>query len=159
MPSLRQPYTKATECVWCQRAQPDTSRVKPKRNAKVSGYLMMIHTTRWHPNNFSILFRTGCDVLYSLILFAGCAVPRAKSYSSGCAVASCDTGWKVSDDNSTCAANVCSCANGVRASGAKCASDGAKVCESCNSGFKLRADNTACDGLLVCCWVGWSVRW
>ena len=61
-------------------------------------------------------------------------------------MASCDTGWKVSDDESTCAANVCSCTNGVRASGAKCASDGAKVCESCNSGFKLRSDNTACDG-------------
>ena len=34
--SLKQAHTNSTGCVWCQRAHPDTSRGKTKRNAKVS---------------------------------------------------------------------------------------------------------------------------
>ena len=33
---LKQPRTKAAGFVWCQRAHPDTSRIKIKLNAKVS---------------------------------------------------------------------------------------------------------------------------
>ena len=75
-----------------------------------------------------------------------CAVSQAKSYASGCTVSACNAGWKVSDDNSQCLANVCSCSNGVKASGAACVTDGAKMCASCNNGFKLRLDKTACEG-------------
>ena len=95
------------------------------------------------------------------VLCVACAVPQAKSYASGCTVSACNAGWKVSDDNSQCLANVCSCSNGVGASGAACATDGVEMCESCNSGFKLRQDKTACDGrslvrgvMVTGCWIG-----
>ena len=44
--SLKHSHTKPLGCVWCQRAHPDTSRVKTKRNAKVSTHLIMPLTTR-----------------------------------------------------------------------------------------------------------------
>ena len=44
--SLKQPHTQALGFVWCQRAHPDTSRVKTKSNAKVSTHLIMPLTTR-----------------------------------------------------------------------------------------------------------------
>ena len=69
--------------------------------------------------------------------FAACNVANAKAYTSACLLSTCNTGWKVSANKRACEANKCSCANGVAPTGAKCASDGAKVCESCNSGFKL----------------------
>ena len=77
-----------------------------------------------------------------------CEVENAKSYSKGCEVSSCDTGWKVSDDKSKCIANQCSCDNGVGSSGAKCSTDGDSKCESCNAGFKLASDSKSCTGLL-----------
>ena len=78
--------------------------------------------------------------------FAACNIPRAESYSSGCALSVCTTGWKVSDDKSKCEANVCLCPNGDPPSGATCAVDGANMCESCATGFELSEDKTACDG-------------
>ena len=62
---------------------------------------------------------------------------HAKSYSAGCKLASCDTGWKPSRDKKKCVANVCSCANGQALSGVKCLRDGANLCGSCKTGFKL----------------------
>ena len=79
---------------------------------------------------------------------AACDVGNAKSYSKGCEVSSCNTGWKVSDDKSKCEANQCSCADGVGSSGAKCPTDGDSKCESCNAGFKLASDRKSCTGLL-----------
>ena len=84
-----------------------------------------------------------------LLLFAACAVSEAQSYSSGCLVASCNIGFSVSPDKSTCVENICSCVNGVASSGAKCPIDEASKCESCNNGFKLSLDNTACNRKLV----------
>ena len=78
-----------------------------------------------------------------------CAVRHVKSYSSGCVVSACTTGWRVDDDESECLANVCSCSNGVASSGDKCATHGGKMCDSCNSGFKLSQDKTACDGICL----------
>ena len=82
----------------------------------------------------------------NLRALSGCAVANAASYSSGCAVSACNTGWKVNADNSECDANVCVCPNGTPASGATCAVDGGNMCESCGTGFKLSGDNTACVG-------------
>ena len=79
-------------------------------------------------------------------MFADCGVQHVKSYSSGCVVSACKTGWKVSDDKSKCLANVCVCPNGVASSGETCATDGGKMCDSCGDGFKLSQDKTACDG-------------
>ena len=79
-------------------------------------------------------------------VFVACKVANAKSYSSGCSVSACKTGWKVSTDQSECVKNICSCTDGVEASGETCAQDGAKMCKKCNKGFKLRWDNTACEG-------------
>ena len=81
-------------------------------------------------------------------MFADCKVQHAKSYSSGCAVSACTTGWRVSGDKSKCLANVCVCHNGVASSGEKCATDGDNMCDSCDKGSKLRQDKTACDGRL-----------
>ena len=77
---------------------------------------------------------------------SGCAVANAASYSSGCVVSACTTGWKVSDDYSECDPNVCSCPDGTPASGATCAVDGGNMCQSCGTGFKLSEDKTACYG-------------
>ena len=82
------------------------------------------------------------------VRFAACSVSNAKSYSSGCEVSACTTGWKVSDDKSKCLANVCVCENGVASSGETCETDGDKMCDSCDKGSKLRQDKTACDGRL-----------
>ena len=71
---------------------------------------------------------------------AACDVGNAKSYSKGCEVSSCSTGWKVSDDKSKCEANQCSCDNGVGTSAANCPEDGTAKCESCDAGFKLAAN-------------------
>ena len=105
----------------------------------------------------SFLFCTFASLFVSLfaacsaaiVLLAGCRVNQAKSISSGCRVCSCNSGWTVGSDKSTCVENVCSCANGVGSSGAKCPVDKAKKCESCKSGFKLSVDNTACEGRCV----------
>ena len=78
----------------------------------------------------------------------GCDVAQAMSYSSGCVVSACITGWKVSDDESKCDANVCSCPNGVAASDGACTVDGANMCESCSAGFTLGGNETACVGML-----------
>ena len=64
-------------------------------------------------------------------------------------MSACKSGWKVSDDKGECEANVCSCADGVGASGGACAIAGSSMCESCNRGFKLRRDRTMCDGRLL----------
>ena len=85
----------------------------------------------------------------SVCFRADCAVPQATSYSSGCAVSGCKSGWKVSDDKTKCVINVCSCPNGVGATGGACTVDGSNMCESCNGGFKLRQDRTTCDGALL----------
>ena len=77
---------------------------------------------------------------------AACDVKNAKGYSKGCEVSSCDAGWKVSAGKAKCAANQCSCVNGVGASETKCPSDGALNCESCNPGFKLASDAKSCAG-------------
>ena len=87
------------------------------------------------------------------VSFAACNVVNAKTYSSGCLLSSCDAGWKVSDDKTKCLANICLCPNGIAATGAKCVSDEAKICESCDAGFKpdKRAGITvACTGKLYC---------
>ena len=76
---------------------------------------------------------------------AVCDVENAKSYSKGCEVSSCSTGWKVSDDKSKCEANQCSCPDGAASTGVKCVSDGAKICASCDPGFKLK-DSRTCTG-------------
>ena len=81
------------------------------------------------------------------VRFAACSVSHAKSYSSGCEVSACTTGWKVSDDKSKCLANVCVCENGVASSGETCETDGDKMCGSCDAGFELKQDKTACDGI------------
>ncbi len=83
----------------------------------------------------------------SLGAFAACNVAQAESYSSGCAVSACTTGWKVSDDDSECDANVCVCPDGTPASGVTCAVDGGNMCQSCGTGFKLSDGNTACYGM------------
>ena len=88
-----------------------------------------------------------CARIMSLVCPA-CAVPHAAKYSSPCLVSTCNAGWKVSTDRSKCEANACSCANGVPPSGAACAVDGAKMCQSCVPGFKLNAGKTACDGMV-----------
>ena len=79
---------------------------------------------------------------------AVCNVTHAISYSSECAVSACNTGWKVSDDQSKCQANVCLCPNGVAPSDGACTVDRATVCQSCGSGFELTDDEKACDGTL-----------
>ena len=84
-----------------------------------------------------------CDV--SKICTA-CNVANAKAYSSGCLVSACNTGWKVSQDKAKCEANICSCPNGIAPTGAKCAADGAEICEKCNTGFKLGNLPPACAG-------------
>ena len=89
------------------------------------------------------------DPTMSVCTHLACAVQHAKSYSSGCVVSACTTGWRVSDDKSKCLANVCVCSNGVASSGEKCASDGGKMCDSCGDGFKLTRDKTACEGMYV----------
>ena len=80
---------------------------------------------------------------------AACDVAQALSYSSGCDVSACTTGWEVSSDQTGCDANVCLCPDGVPASGATCTVDGGDMCQSCNTGFELSADNTACDGMFA----------
>ena len=85
-------------------------------------------------------------------MFVDCKVQHVKSYSSGCVVSACTTGWRVSDDKSKCLANVCVCHNGVASSGETCATDGAKMCGSCDAGFELRQDKTACDGISLVAW-------
>ena len=79
---------------------------------------------------------------------AACDVAQAISYSSGCQVSACTTGWKVSEDKSKCDANVCLCPNGVAPSNGTCTVDGANMCQSCSAGFKLSEDNTACVGMV-----------
>ena len=77
-----------------------------------------------------------------------CTVPHAANFSLGCVVSTCNAGWKVNANESKCEANVCLCTNGVPPSGAACAVDGAKMCQSCVPGFKLNAGKTACDGMV-----------
>ena len=72
---------------------------------------------------------------------------NAKAYSSGCLVSACNTGWKVSEDKAKCEANKCSCSNGVASTGAKCAVDGAEICEKCIAGFKLDTALGTCTGM------------
>ena len=62
-------------------------------------------------------------------------------------MSTCKTGWKAGRDRSKCEENACLCANGVPASGATCAVDGAKMCQSCKAGFKLNKGKTACEGM------------
>ena len=45
--SLKQSGTKAKRCVWCQRALPDTSRVKTKSNVKASAIEDIGPATVW----------------------------------------------------------------------------------------------------------------
>ena len=96
--------------------------------------------------------------LCTCTLFAACKVAHVKSYSTGrgcgCSVAICETGWRVSGDRdlcgggSSCVKNVCSCANGIPASGAYCGDKpGKKKCVRCNPGFKRSSDRTACNGM------------
>ena len=73
-------------------------------------------------------------------------------------MSTCKTGWKASRDQSKCEENACSCANGVPPSGATCAVDGAKMCQSCKAGFKLNKGKTACDGMVEE-WVWRGGRW
>ena len=89
-----------------------------------------------------------CARIHMLCVYmcAACNIAQAVSYSSGCEVSACTTGWEVSDDQNQCDANVCLCPDGVPASGEACTVDGANMCQSCNTGFELSADNTACDG-------------
>ena len=61
----------------------------------------------------------------------------------------CLTGWRASEDKTKCLANKCSCPNGIAATGAKCVSDEAKICERCNAGFKLDVDKIACAGTVL----------
>ena len=85
-----------------------------------------------------------CDV--SKICTA-CNVANAKAYSSGCLVSACNTGWKASQDKAKCEANICSCENGIPSTGAKCAADGAEICEKCNAGFNLHKALGTCNGM------------
>ena len=73
-----------------------------------------------------------------------CNTANAKTYSSGCVVSSCNTGWSVSADKAKCVANVCSCQNGIAPSGEKCPIDGVKKCASCNTGWRLNSGKTEC---------------
>ena len=75
--------------------------------------------------------------VFSFGCLAGCAVRNVKSYSSGCDVKQCKTGWRVSRDKKKCAVKGCLCPNGKPPSGKACSRDGAKLCISCNPGFKL----------------------
>ena len=82
-----------------------------------------------------------------VVVVSACEVAQAASYSVQCLVATCNPGWHVSGDNAACVANTCSCNFGVASSGAKCATDGANMCDSCTAGYTLSQDDTACDGM------------
>ena len=54
---------------------------------------------------------------------------------------SCNAGHFL--DSSLCPSNVCSCSNGVGATGTNCPSNGAALCTSCNDDFEL--ENGSCE--------------
>ena len=82
------------------------------------------------------------------MFYVACNVPNVEAYASECRVSKCNTGWRASEDGSECLANKCSCRNGIKATGEKCLTDGAQICESCDIGFKLSDDDNtfACTG-------------
>ena len=118
----------------------------------MSAYMCVLVLVEYVAARIIFLFASVHSLLFTSP-FAACTVSEAKSYSSGCLVESCNTGWTVSDDKSTCEENICSCDNGVASSGAKCPSNEANKCESCKNGFKLSVDNEACEGRCVCMYV------
>ena len=44
-----------------------------------------------------------------------------------------------------CGKNICTCANGIFATGENCQIDGTEVCESCEAGFNKNANNRTCE--------------
>ena len=60
-------------------------------------------------NRTTEYFTSAAEKRFVFCFFAACAVEHAKSYSSGCEVSSCNSGWKVSDDKAKCVAYVCVC--------------------------------------------------
>lgn len=55
----------------------------------------------------------------------------------------CPEGSSSEEGQATCTENVCSCDNGVAATGAKCTANGATVCDSCSAGY--HAQSGACE--------------
>ena len=47
----------------------------------------------------------------------------------------------------SCAANKCSCLNGLPKTGAACTKDGALMCSTCKAGFTINAVQTKCLGV------------
>ena len=75
-----------------------------------------------------------------------CNVQNAKAYLAGCQVAKCSTGWEVSEDKAKC-----------EATGAKCTSDGAKICANCKSGFKRVSEGLCPVGDCRCLFVSTKI--
>jgi len=76
-------------------------------------------------------FRSGgCDANTDSQCSACTACPSGEHQTGGCNGAA---GGEETQDT-VCAANVCTCTNGVAATGGDCTSDGANICASCNAG-------------------------
>jgi len=78
---------------------------------------------------------------------SSCSLGYYKTYNTctGC-TPECGTGTRettpcTTDSNRVCTQNVCSCANGVAATGKACTTHGANICSSCSDGH-YKEDNT-----------------
>ena len=67
-----------------------------------------------------------------------CRVDHAKSYSEGCIVSECDSGFTPNDNRSACRAFTGNCQNGKELARAKRTKD--DQCGSCDSGYYLNGD-------------------
>ena len=101
--SLKQHSTKPTGCVWCQRAHPDTGRVKTENNVKVSAI-------EYSCSRDSVSLEHLTQNLIVLSGYAGgmlrtdCGVSRVGTYKSTglCLVSTCASGYKPSKEQTKC---------------------------------------------------------